>query len=148
MNMPWSRLAIVAVFSAASSVTVHADIFNFTEATDNATVQVAGPRTGVNGKNFFNLEGSVNGSFSSFGVAEFTLGALGSVNITEITLRFTESNAAFTKPGTIDFWLTSDNATSIQPPSPIGLIFNSAAAARSFPRSSPSAPVHSQPQAM
>ena len=40
-------------------------------ASNNATIQPGGPRAGTNGKIFFNMEGSSNGSFSDFGVVDF-----------------------------------------------------------------------------
>jgi hypothetical protein len=79
----------------------------------NATVQPAGPRTGTSGTNFFNIEGSSNSSFSSFGVVDFTLVASPSDSISGLTLGLTESNAAFTKAGSLAFYVVSDSTTSI-----------------------------------
>ena len=49
--------------SPATSASITLTAFN------NATVQPAGPRTGSNGKAFFNMEGSVNGSSKATGDA-------------------------------------------------------------------------------
>jgi hypothetical protein len=90
------------------------------EAFDNATVQPAGPRSGANGKNFFNLEGTTAGgaSFRSFGVADFNFGALGTVDsFSNVKLEMIESNAAFTAPGNISVYLTSNTASNIIQPS-------------------------------
>lgn len=88
-------------------------------ADDNATVQVAGPRMGDNGKRFFNMEGNQNGNFSSFGVADFTLSELGRVfeNGTDsrLTVTLVQANSAFTNDGDLHFWLTTDTTTCIQP---------------------------------
>jgi len=89
-------------------------------ASNNATVQPAGPRAGAAGKDFFNIEGSSNGAFSSFGVADFTLppvavpvgfhvtGAVG------VTLQLTQVNAAFSAPGPISVYLSTQNGVSIE----------------------------------
>ena len=81
-------------------------------ASNNATMQNAGPRTGANGKNFYNMEASSNGSFESFGVADFTFsaGALGGTvtSINSATLALTQSNAAFSAPDKIDVYLATN----------------------------------------
>jgi hypothetical protein len=88
-------------------------------ADDNATVQVAGPRMGDNGKRFFNMEGNQNGDFSSFGVADFTLSDLGRAfengRDSSLTVTLVQSNAGFTHDGELHFWLTTDTTTCIQP---------------------------------
>jgi hypothetical protein len=91
------------------------------KATDNATVQGAGPRTGANGKAFFNMEGSSNGTFASFGVADFDLSqlspALGetATDVGNISLSLTQSNAAFSVAGAISVFYTAKNTVDIQP---------------------------------
>src|SRR5262249_16005263 len=92
------------------------------EATDNATVQAASPRTGANGKNFFNLEGSVvrAPSFASFGVADFnfsTLTPLGGAvsSVSNVVLSLVESNSSFTAAGPFSVYLSTQTAVSIQP---------------------------------
>jgi hypothetical protein len=98
------------------------------EASDVATVQPAGPRPGTFGKIFFNIEGQnngVNGAFASFGVADFQFPSLGPVALTgpTITLTLTQSNAAFTHDGGLDFFLATDVTTNIQPgTSPLSFI--------------------------
>ncbi len=89
------------------------------EATDNATVQAAGPRTGANGKNFFNLEGSANAAFASFGVADFNFASLtplgGTVTaVSDVTLKMTQSNAAFSHDGPVSVFQTDQTAVDIQ----------------------------------
>jgi hypothetical protein len=92
-------------------------------AVNNATIQPAGPRTGANGKQFFNMEGSGNGMFASFGVVDFQSGPM-NVAITSLTIDLTQDNAAFTNNGTLIFYLSTDTATNIEPgTSP--LIYNS-----------------------
>jgi hypothetical protein len=85
-------------------------------ASNNATVQAAGPRTGANGKSFFNMEGSSNGSFASFGVVDFQTPAgvaFGPGGMLSLTL--TQANAAFTTFGQLAFYLSTDTTTSIDP---------------------------------
>jgi hypothetical protein len=85
-------------------------------ASGNATVQAAGPRTGSSGLNFFNVEGSGNATHESFGVmdwtgASFGFGGVSAVNSVSIAL--TESDAAFTLPGTVHFYFAANTAVSI-----------------------------------
>jgi hypothetical protein len=108
-----SLLGIALCVSAA-----RADDF-LTLAFDNATVWPSGPRPGDNGKNFFNTEGINNGQFASFGVADFDTSTLGIdftvATVTTVTVTLTQDNAAFTTDGSINFYITEDTSTSIQP---------------------------------
>jgi hypothetical protein len=88
-------------------------------AFDNATVEPDGPRGGANGKNFFNMEGVSNGTFASFGVADFDTSTMG-IGFTvggvfNLTVILSQDNAAFTTDGAINFYITEDTTTSIQP---------------------------------
>lgn len=83
-------------------------------AVNNATVQPSGPRPGVNGKQFFNMEGSGNGTFASFGVVDFQSSPT-SVPVTSLILDLTQANAAFTQNGALIFYLSTDTATGIEP---------------------------------
>jgi len=110
---------IVALTGLALSVsTAHADDFS-TFAFDNATVQPGGPRMGANGKNFFNTEGTDNATFASFGVADFDTSTLGITytvdTVTAVTVTLTQDNASFTTDGAINFYISEDTVTSIQP---------------------------------
>jgi hypothetical protein len=84
------------------------------DAFDNATIQPTGPRTGANGQLFFNIEGSDNGQFASFGVADFMPSAM-NVAITSLTLTLTQANASFTHNGSLLFYISGDTTTSIDP---------------------------------
>lgn len=100
-------MAAPAVSGAASVAAI---------ATDNATVQAAGPRTGSNGKNFFNIEGASNGNFASYGVLDFNFGAVGAQPaFTNLTLALFQSNASFTANGALNFYLDTVTTTNIQP---------------------------------
>jgi hypothetical protein len=78
-----------------------------------------GPRTGNNGKIFFNMEGTSNGFFASFGVADFSVGLIHPVaSVNSISIQLTQDNAAFTQNGALNFYLSGDTATSIQPSPP------------------------------
>jgi hypothetical protein len=92
----------------ASSITI--------SAVNNATVQPAGPRTGANGKNFFNIEGAANGAFASYGVMDIQI-PTGEPSFVANTLEpaLTQANAAFTTNGMLSFYITSDTSTSIDP---------------------------------
>jgi hypothetical protein len=83
-------------------------------ATNNATVQPGGPRAGVNGKQFFNMEGSTNGTFASFGVVDFQSSPT-NVQVTSLVLDLTQANAAFTQNGALTFFLSTDTTTGIEP---------------------------------
>jgi PEP-CTERM motif len=107
---------IVGVASQAQAASISL------EASDNATVQNGGPRSGSNGKAFFNMEGSANGtdgSFASFGVADFDFASVspgGAVTgISSATLQLTQSNAAFSVGGPVSVYLTNNIAADIQP---------------------------------
>jgi hypothetical protein len=109
-------LALVVVLALATGL--RADLFS-TTAFDNATVQPGGPRPGVFGREFFNMEGSASGTFASYGVADLDSTQLGIDftvdSIASVTIALTQANASFTANGMIDFWITVDTATDIQP---------------------------------
>jgi hypothetical protein len=86
-----------------------------TSAFDNSTVQPGGPRAGANGQRFFNMEGSSNGMFASFGVIDFVtpVGAIIGPGAVLLSLSLTQSNAAFTQNGALQFYLTTDTTTDI-----------------------------------
>ncbi|HVT12885.1 MAG TPA: PEP-CTERM sorting domain-containing protein [Fimbriimonadaceae bacterium] len=99
-------------------------------AFDNGTIQGAGPRTGQNGYNFANVEGTSNGNFASYvivdfngtqttsgltGVADGTYGGVfsfgGQVMANSLSLRLTQDNAGFTHDGALQFWLATANTS-------------------------------------
>lgn len=88
-------------------------------ASDNATIQNGGPRTGSSGKAFYNMEGSSNNAFASFGVADFNFSSLhfsGPVtSVTAANLALTQSNAAFSAATGVSVYFASDTTDSIQP---------------------------------
>jgi hypothetical protein len=88
-------------------------------ASDNATVQPGGPRPGDNGKIFFNVEGSANGTFASFGVIDFSFPVLVVGSLNTISLQLTQANAAFTHNGGLSFFLAENNTANIQPGSSV-----------------------------
>lgn len=100
--------------SAAQAVTV--------EASDNATVQPGGPRSGSSGKAFFNVEGSDYGSFASFGVMDFDFSGLGLgpiAGVQNVSIELTEDNASFSESGPMSFYYTAATGVDIQPGSSI-----------------------------
>jgi|SRR6516225_10574368 hypothetical protein len=85
-------------------------------ASNNATIQTGGPRAGTNGKIFFNIEGSSNGSFSDFGVVDFqTPSGVTFGPGQELSLALTQDNAAFTANGSLAFYVSTDTTTGIEP---------------------------------
>lgn len=111
----------ISVIAVALLATVsQAQFFSTTgAATDNATIQPGGPRTGSSGKAFFNVESIPNGNFASYGVLDFDGSALtldpAAGDIYRVIVTLTESNAGFTTPGSVNFWLTEDTTADIQP---------------------------------
>ncbi len=118
--MKFCRPIAVFAMMVTFGVSAQAEFVGGQEATDNATVQPAGPRPGGNGKNFFNIQGSDNNQFASFGVADFAavdISALSNsvASINSVTFSLVQSNAGFSTTGPLNFWFTSDLATDIQP---------------------------------
>ncbi len=108
---------LVAVLVIASCTGAQADLLSV-EASDNATVQPAGPRAGGSGKAFFNVEGSVNGTFASYGVADFSFGVLpmNVIGVSAMQLALTQANAAFSAAGPVVLSLDqSATLADIQP---------------------------------
>ncbi len=118
-------LAVFLLVLGSSSISAET---TSTLAVDNSTVQVNGPRMGVNGKRFFNMEGNQNGVFSSFGVADFTLpnpeNGFEDGEDARLMLTFVQANASFTHDGALHFWLTTDTTTDIQPGDDPAVRFN------------------------
>lgn len=116
MRLQTLCIAAVVALSALSTSDLRAAMLSV-EASDNATVQPAGPRSGSSGKAFFNIEGSNNGNFASYGVADFNFGAQPPITaINSATLKLTQSNAGFTKNGGLVVSLdTKSPPADIQP---------------------------------
>lgn len=121
MNLKLSALAFGAL-CAACMIDAEAATSSV-EAFANATVQPSGPRGGNNGTNFFNIEGSDNGSFASYGVARFDVSAaragfdaqfgVGGWGLDTVELELVQSNAAFTNDGPVAVYFTEDDAVSL-----------------------------------
>lgn len=115
MKRTYLCLPLIAVASLSQAQLMSNTIAAF----DNATVQPGGPRSGSSGKAFFNIEGSDNGNFASYGVVDFDgtgvsfAGPIGA--ITGVKLFLTQSNAGFSTSGPVRVYLTPDTATDIQP---------------------------------
>ncbi len=110
---------LVAVALGVLALTAEAQLSVGINAVNNATIQPAGPRTGVNGKRFFNIQGNNSGQFASFGVVDFSAADLNLtlpvVDIQSITLKLYDAPASFSANGTVRFWLSEDTATDIEP---------------------------------
>jgi hypothetical protein len=106
----------VALTVLSFAIPAHADLT--VSASDNATITTMGPRPGTNGKRFFNVEGynSANTLFASFGVLDFQAPTGESILLADtLELSLVESNAQNTNAGALNFYLTSDTVTDIQP---------------------------------
>ena len=110
-------LALAALFGAR----LRADVYT-NKAYDNGTIFPVGPRLPPNGRNYFNTEGTNNGNFATFSVADFAsthfrdandqpIGQISQIN--SISLVLTQDNAAFTTDGQINFYVTRQLITSI-----------------------------------
>lgn len=90
-------------------------------AFENGTIQPGGPRQGSLGEAFFNIEGSDNGDFASYGLARFDVSGIkdqfnsdfGADNWTlqSAELLLTQANAGFTRDGLVDAFFTADDDT-------------------------------------
>lgn len=107
-----SIVSLMAATLSGASIT--------TEAVDNRTVQPGGPRTGSSGLAFFNIEGSANGSFASFGLADFSFSALATpaASVDAADLLLIQNNAGFTTDGGLAIYATTNLAA------PSGLFYD------------------------
>ena len=107
--------------AVCAAVAVPAQVTITTQADDVATVQPGGPRGGSGGKTFFNIEGSANGTFASFGVADFVFDGSDSVagSLTALSLEIVQSNAGFTTNGRYSVYVTDATDVSIQSDGPL-----------------------------
>jgi hypothetical protein len=122
------RITLVGVLAATglATLTVQARADSAT-ATAVSIIQPGGPRTsGGNLVNFFfNAEGSnngTNGSFASWAPADFSGFHLGLSSLSQLgtfQLELTEANAAFSLPGNVAVYLSTDTTTNTQLGSPL-----------------------------
>ena len=89
---------LLAFLSPAHAATYSAN------ASGNATVQGGGPRSGSNGITYFNIEGEGDGSFASFGVADFSAASfnIGNNSVTgvnSLSLDLYDAPASFSANG-------------------------------------------------
>jgi hypothetical protein len=119
------RLTCAAAIAAAGLASgAMAQVTMNSVATQTGTIQPAGPRQGVNGDRFFNVEGLNNGAFASYGVARWDLTQVraefdaafgaGQWEVSKIELEVTQDNAAFTNSGPIAVYYTADDTTDIK----------------------------------
>ncbi len=103
------RFVMFAICLAASSA-ARAD---FTvSAFDNSTIYSNGPRAGTTGQKYFDIESAPNGTYASFGVVDFRATATAGV-VSRLSLALTESNAGFTRPGSLSFYVSTNTTTNI-----------------------------------
>ncbi|MBK8017129.1 MAG: PEP-CTERM sorting domain-containing protein [Betaproteobacteria bacterium] len=114
---------VLILAAVAALVSGTAQAASEVEAIENATVQPAQVRSGSNGINFFNIEGSANGNFASYGVARFDVTAIkagfdavygvGGWVVDSVALQLTQSNAGFTNDGLVDVYFTDDDSVTL-----------------------------------
>ncbi len=122
------RSGLLGAFAAALAFSAHAPraSADLIPAFADSTIQPGGPRTTNGGTTlvnyFFNIEGGGNGSFASFGVTDFSglhLGISSLSQLSQLQLRLTEANAAFSVAGPINVYLSTDTTTNIGLGSPL-----------------------------
>ena len=78
-------------------------------ASQALTIQPTGPRQGEAGKNYFNVEGTENEKFASFGVLVFELPKdIQGKELKGLTLKLVQTTPRFAKEGTIKLFLAPD----------------------------------------
>jgi len=102
--------AFVATLAAASMVAAQAQTLT---SPNTVTVRPGGPRTGASGTNFLNVEGNNNGVNASFGVVDFMPTASPTATgVSNLVLKLTESDAAFSLPGPFNVYLASNTGAT------------------------------------
>lgn len=107
------------LFLGASQLNSFALVTDYVEAFDNSTITTTGPRSGGNNLAYWNIEGTNNGAFASYGVADFTIAALtipaGEMlsSLNSLTFKLTQSNSGFTNSGGLKFYFSSDTSAII-----------------------------------
>ncbi len=93
-------------------------------AAQTANIQSNGPKQGATADRYFNVEGKSHDKYSDYGVLRFEtktlkadmekkLGA-GKYKITGVKLHLPQSNAPFTKEGSVEFYFSPDEKTDIK----------------------------------
>lgn len=121
-----TTLAAALVCFAGTAIADEITSYSF----DNATVQAAGPRSGPAGKTYFNIEGPGQGNFRCFGVLDYATNGEGLAfakpfegdvgDIASMSIDLTEGfpAASWYATGTLNFYVVTDTASSIQPGNP------------------------------
>jgi hypothetical protein len=125
MRTPRIRLATALSTLILTALTAPAHAASVTAFADSI-IQPGGPRTTNGGTTlvdyFYNMEGSGNGQFASFAPADFSglhLGISSLGQLAQFQLVLTEDNAAFSTPGNIGVFLSTDTTTNIGLGSPL-----------------------------
>jgi hypothetical protein len=131
---------IVGISSEIVAIRDEQTIDVFQNASDDATVQPAGPRTGTTGKSFFNVEAnnSANGANTSFGVLDYNQGSIsslpfslpspvGTINEVSISTVTGFPPSSFQHSGTFNVYLVDDSTTSDNNDGSSPLTFNTTA---------------------
>lgn len=117
------RITVVplALTLLAATASVFAQSPLAAPALQTAIITATGPKQGSTGTRYFNVEGKSTGKYADFGVVRFDISKiksdlakqLGKGKVTDVTLSLAQSNAAFTKDGTVDFYFTPDDTTDV-----------------------------------
>ena len=104
---------IAAALLAAGAPVVRANTVSV-NATDSAQVGTGGPKAAgfYNATDYMDVEGAANGNFATYGVLDFAnvspLYPVTGVS-PDLTLTIPDSPFTYTAPGTVDFYLVTDN---------------------------------------
>ncbi len=104
-------------------------------ATQTAMIQSDGPKQGKSAERYFNVEGKSHDKYMDYGVLRFDTKTLkadldkkfgsGKYKITGLALQLTQSNAAFTKDGSVQFYFSPDDKADLKTPtSPLKYPYN------------------------
>lgn len=117
MPVTKSPLSIALMLFVGMAAVAQAETSKVTaEASANATIQTAGPRPGYQGKIFYNAASPACDKGPSFAVADFKVSdfkvAKEIKDVSGISLKLVQTNAWFTKPGAVKFFIVSETAVS------------------------------------
>ncbi len=113
------RIALtVALLLAASNTYAGSMMLDAGNTNVTGTIQPGGPRQGFFGDIFFNIQGEGNEANASYGAADFDAVDTSNLNapiidVCEVEITLTQSNAGFTTDGTILFYFATNTIADI-----------------------------------
>jgi len=110
--------AAILGFSSLTGSMSAASLASNVVAFDSQTIQSSGPRNGGSQPFFFNIQGSNNGTFASYGIMDFELTRSDFsttsmiTSVTDFRLELIQNDPSFDSSGSFDVYFTSGNSTS------------------------------------